>query len=242
MDNYIRDYKGNQAYSEQVVAQSTFAVLMRKVYVWMALALVVSGLTAYYVAGSEQLLMAIFSNQITFWALAIAELGLVIGLTAAFNKLSFPAAAIMFLIYSILNGVPLSAIFVVYTMSSIATTFFVTAGTFGAMAFIGYTTKKDLTKIGGILLMALIGLIIASIVNIFLKNSMMDLVISAIGVLIFVGLTAYDAQKIKNMMYEYGSEVNDFTQKLAVLGALSLYLDFINLFLYLLRFLGKQRN
>jgi len=242
MDNYIRDYEERQISSEKVVEQSTFAILMRKVYVWMALALVVSGLTAYYVAGSEQMLMAIFGNQITFWVLAIAELGLVIGLTAAIKKLSFPTAAIMFLLFSILNGVTLSAIFVVYTMSSIATTFFVTAGTFAAMAFIGYTTKKDLTKIGGILLMALIGLIIASVVNIFLKNSMMDIVISAIGVLIFVGLTAYDAQKIKEMMFDCGTEVNDFTQKLAVFGALSLYLDFINLFLYLLRFLGKQRS
>ena len=242
MDNYIRDYEERQISSEKVVEQSTFAILMRKVYVWMALALVVSGLTAYYVAGSEQMLMAIFGNQITFWVLAIAELGLVIGLTAALKKLSFPTAAIMFLLFSILNGVTLSAIFVVYTMSSIATTFFVTAGTFAAMAFIGYTTKKDLTKIGGILLMALIGLIIASVVNIFLKNSMMDIVISAIGVLIFVGLTAYDAQKIKEMMLDCGTEVNDFTQKLAVFGALSLYLDFINLFLYLLRFLGKQRS
>ena len=242
MDNYIRDYEERQISSEKVVEQSTFAILMRKVYVWMALALVVSGLTAYYVAGSEQMLMAIFGNQITFWVLAIAELGLVIGLTAALKKLSFPLGACMFLLFSILNGVTLSAIFVVYTMSSIATTFFVTAGTFAAMAFIGYTTKKDLTKIGGILLMALIGLIIASVVNIFLKNSMMDIVISAIGVLIFVGLTAYDAQKIKEMMLDCGTEVNDFTQKLAVFGALSLYLDFINLFLYLLRFLGKQRS
>ena len=242
MNNYIRDYEERQISSEKVVEQSTFAILMRKVYVWMALALVVSGLTAYYVAGSEQMLMAIFGNQITFWVLAIAEFGLVIGLTAALKKLSFPVAACMFLLFSILNGVTLSAIFVVYTMSSIATTFFVTAGTFAAMAFIGYTTKKDLTKIGGILLMALIGLIIASVVNIFLKNSMMDIVISAIGVLIFVGLTAYDAQKIKEMMLDCGTEVNDFTQKLAVFGALSLYLDFINLFLYLLRFLGKQRS
>ena len=242
MDNYIRDYEERQISSEKVVEQSTFAILMRKVYVWMALALVVSGLTAYYVAGSEQMLMAIFGNQITFWVLAIAEFGLVIGLTAALKKLSFPLGACMFLLFSILNGVTLSAIFVVYTMSSIATTFFVTAGTFAAMAFIGYTTKKDLTKIGGILLMALIGLIIASVVNIFLKNSMMDIVISAIGVLIFVGLTAYDAQKIKEMMLDCGTEVNDFTQKLAVFGALSLYLDFINLFLYLLRFLGKQRS
>ena len=242
MDNYIRDYEERQISSEKVVEQSTFAILMRKVYVWMALALVVSGLTAYYVAGSEQMLMAIFGNQITFWVLAIAEFGLVIGLTAALKKFSFPLAACMFLLFSILNGVTLSAIFVVYTMSSIATTFFVTAGTFAAMAFIGYTTKKDLTKIGGILLMALIGLIIASVVNIFLKNSMMDIVISAIGVLIFVGLTAYDAQKIKEMMLDCGTEVNDFTQKLAVFGALSLYLDFINLFLYLLRFLGKQRS
>ncbi len=238
MDNYIKNYESMSGTSEV----SAFAVLMRKVYLWMSLALVVSGLAAYYVAGSPRLLAAIYGNPIVFWALIIAEFGLVIGLTAAINRLSFPVAACMFALYSLVNGVTLASIFLIYTMASITSTFFITAATFAVMALIGSITKQDLTKLGSILLMALIGLIIAAIVNIFLRNSMMDMVISCIGILIFVGLTAYDAQKIKNMMLEYGDAVNDQTQKLAVMGALSLYLDFINLFLYLLRFVGKRNN
>lgn len=242
MDNYIRNYDSYVQENKAVNVSAAFPALMRKVYLWMSLALVVSGLAAYYVAGSEQLLTAIYGSRIGFWVLIIAEFGLVIGLSSAIHKLSFPVAASMFALFSLVNGVTLASIFVLYTMSSIATTFFVTAGTFAAMAIVGMTTSKDLTKLGGIFLMALIGIIIASVVNIFLKNSMLDIVISGIGVLIFVGLTAYDAQKIKAMMLEYGHEVNDMTQKLAVLGALSLYLDFVNLFLYLLRFLGNRRN
>jgi FtsH-binding integral membrane protein len=147
----------------------------------------------------------------------------------------------MFVIYSVVNGVVLSSLFLAYTMTSLATTFFVTAGTFGVMAVIGSVTKKDLTKIGSYALMGLIGIIIASVVNIFVGNGIADIVISVIGILIFVGLTAYDAQKIKQMMLE-ADDVNDETQKLAVVGALSLYLDFVNLFLYLLRFFGRSRN
>jgi len=221
---------------------AAFPALMRKVYVWMTLALAISGLAAYYVATTPSLVHTIFSSQMIFWGIAIAEIALVIGLSAAINKMSFPVAATLFAVYAILNGVLLSSIFLAYSASSITTTFFVTAGTFAAMAVIGSITKTDLTKLGSILLMALIGIIIASIVNIFLKNTMMDLIISAIGVLVFVGLTAYDAQKIKNLFLEYGHEVNDTTQKIALLGALSLYLDFINLFLYLLRFLGRSRE
>jgi FtsH-binding integral membrane protein len=241
MDNYNRTYN---AYEQSVATEQSeatvFSALMRKVYVWMTLALVLSGLTAYYVSGNYTLLEAIFTNKVLFWGLIIAEFGLVIGLSAAINKLSFPVAACMFAAYSIINGLLLSGIFIAYTMSSIATTFFVTAGTFAAMAVVGTITKMDLTKFGGVLIMALIGLIIATLVNLFLHNSTLELVTSGIGVLIFTGLTAYDAQKIKEMMLQ-AEEVNDTTQKIAVLGALSLYLDFINLFLYLLRFLGNRK-
>ena len=240
MSDYVKNYQ-SASYDVATNTSTVFAVLMRKVYVWMTLALAVSGLVAYYVSGNASIMYSIFANQAVFWILVIAEFGLVIGLTAAINKLSFPVAAIMFLVYSIINGLLLSSIFLVYKIGSIGTTFLVTAGTFAAMAVIGTITKKDLTKMGSILLMALIGIIIATIVNLFLENSTMDIVISALGVLIFTGLTAYDAQKIK-LMAESADAVDNTTQKLAVLGALSLYLDFINLFLYLLRFLGKARN
>jgi FtsH-binding integral membrane protein len=145
----------------------------------------------------------------------------------------------MFALYSVLNGVTLSSIFLVYEIGSIATTFFVAAGTFGAMAIYGSVTKKDLTKVGNLCMMAVIGLIIATVVNLLIRSTMADMIISGVGVLVFVGLTAYDAQKIKNMLY--GAEESEMTNKIAVLGALSLYLDFINLFLYLLRFFGRRK-
>ena len=239
MSNYVKNYDA-ASYGVTSTSATVFTVIMRKVYLWMTLALALSGLTAYYVSGNYSLMETIIMNQAVFWILIIAEFGLVIGLSAAINKLSFPVAAIMFAAYSIINGMLLSVIFVAYTTSSIATTFFVTAGTFAAMAVVGTVTKTDLTKLGSILLMALIGIIIATVVNLFLHNETMDIVISGIGVLVFTGLTAYDAQKIK-LMAEQAEEVNDSTQKIAVLGALSLYLDFINLFLYLLRFLGNRK-
>ncbi len=228
-----------------VVEQHTleaFNVLMRKVYLWMALALGVTGLTAYGVANSPSLISMIYSSQMVFWVIAIAEIGLVIGLSAAINKLSFSTAAIMFVVYSVLNGVMLSSIFLVYSQGSIAKTFFITAGAFVGLALIGYTTKRDLSGVGKFLIFALIGLIIASVVNMFTKSTGFDFIISIIGVLIFAGLTAYDTQKIKQMFMQVGTEVNDQTQKLAVLGALTVYLDFVNLFLYLLRFLGRSRD
>ena len=151
-------------------------------------------------------------------------------------------ASLLFVAYSVLNGLTFSVIFLVYTMSSISSVFFITAGTFAAMSFIGYTTRKDLTGLGKILIMALIGIIIATVVNIFIKSSGLMMIVSYIGVLIFVGLTAYDTQKIKKMFLQAGTEVNDSTQKLALLGSLTLYLDFINLFLYLLRILGDRRS
>ena len=216
---------------------AAFPVLMRKVYVWMTLALVLTGVTAYGVATSPGIMTALFSNQILFWGLVIAEFALVIGISAAINKLSLTTATLMFVLYSVINGAVLSSIFVVYTMSSIASVFFITAGTFAVMALIGYTTKTDLTSMGKILFMALIGLIICAVVNLFLHNSMLDLAISAAGVLIFVGLTAWDTQAIKRMCAESDSSM---VGKVATMGALSLYLDFINLFLYLLRFFGSR--
>jgi FtsH-binding integral membrane protein len=217
-----------------------FPALMRKVYVWMTLALIITGVTAFGVANSPGVINAIYSNSAVMWGLIIAELALVIGISAAINRLSLATATLLFVLYSAINGVVLSSIFLVYTTSSIASVFFITAGTFAVMAFVGYTTKADLTSLGKILLMALIGLIIASLVNVFfLKSTGFDLIISYVGVLIFVGLTAYDSQKIKNML-QMAPDASEASQKLALVGALSLYLDFINLFIYLLRILGKR--
>lgn len=217
-----------------------FPSLMRKVYLWMTLALAISGFTAFTVADTPSLIYAIASNKILFWGLMIAELALVWILSASIHKLSLTTATLMFAAYSLLNGVTMAFIFVVYTMSSIATTFFITAATFAVMAFIGYTTRTDLSSMGKILLMALIGLIIATIVNIFVGSSLLATIVSYVGVLIFVGLTAYDTQKIKRMLYMADS-MDESAQKLAVIGALTLYLDFINLFLYLLRILGDRK-
>lgn len=233
-------YSKSYSYGSLINVTTAFPALMRKVYVWMTLALVVTALSAYYVASTPAVLYAIFSSQAMFYGLLIAEVVVVLAMTALINKVSFMVAALMMAAYSVLNGVTMSFIFVVFEMASIATTFFVTAGTFAAMAIIGYTTKKDLTKMGGIMLMALIGLIIASVVNMFLHSEPMSYVISGIGVLVFTGLTAYDSQKIKNMLMECNS-VDDNSQKLALLGSLSLYLDFVNLFLYLLRFMGNRK-
>ena len=237
--NYNRDYNAATYRETKVSAVSEYEVI-KSVYTWMCGALAVTGLMAYYVSTNFAIQQVIFGNQFVFFGMIIAEIALVLGLSAAINKLSALTATIMFLVYSVLNGALLSTVFLVYEMGSIATVFFITAGTFGAMAVYGTVTKTDLTKVGNICFMALIGIIIASIVNIFLKNGMMDMIISIIGVLIFVGLTAYDSQKIKAMLWN--AEVNDTTQKLAVLGALTLYLDFINLFLKLLALFGKRKE
>lgn len=240
MDNNYADYEvidGAKAYSV-----SGFAILMRKVYVWMTLALAVTGLTAYYVGSNVALMQNIFSSTGVVWGLFIAEIVLVVILSAAINKMSFPVASLIFVGYSILNGVTLSVIFLAYTQTSIAQVFFITAGTFAAMSLVGYFTKRDLSGLGKILFMGLIGLVIATIVNMFLGSNGLDLVLSYIGVAIFVGLTAWDTQKIKQMFVLTGGEVNDATQKLALMGSLSLYLDFINLFLYLLRIFGSNRD
>lgn len=229
----------NLSIDEQLSMSSAFPVLMRKVYVWMTLALVITGFTAYGVATSPGVQQAIFTNQLLFWGMIIAEFALVIGVSAAINRLSLATATLMFILYSVINGALLSSIFLIYTASSIATVFFITAGTFATMALIGYTTKTDLSSMGKYLFMALIGLIIATLVNFFIKSSGFDYILSYVGVLIFVGLTAYDSQKIKQMLLQ-APDAGEGAQKIALLGALSLYLDFINLFLYLLRIFGRR--
>ena len=213
---------------------------MSKVYLWMTLALVVTGMTAYYVASSPAILYAIVTNQITFWGLFIGELVLVFVLSSRIMSLSFVTASLMFVIYSIMNGVFFSFILLAYTEQSIATTFLITAGTFGAMSLFGFVTKRDLSTMGRILFMLLIGLIIATVVNIFMKAEGMTLILNYAGVVIFVGLTAYDTQSIKQMLQEHGDK--EGAEKIALLGSLSLYLDFINLFIYLLRFFGESRK
>lgn len=218
-----------------------FPALMRKVYLWMTLALVITGFTAFGIASNPGIAYAIVTNRLLFWGLVIAEFGLVIGISGAINRLSAVTATLLFVLYSIVNGATLSVIFMAYTMSSIASVFFITAGLFGVMAFIGYTTKADLTSIGKILFMALIGIILATIVNLFVGSSMLNMIVSYIGVVIFTGLTAYDSQKIKNMLYNADS-MDEGMQKIALLGSLTLYLDFINLFLMLLRIFGGNRD
>lgn len=218
-----------------------YAKLFRSVFVWMSLALAATGLTANYVANYLLMHPDMYSQGL-FIGLCIAEVAIVFILSARINKMSFATAGIMFAIYSVLNGATMSILFLVYTMSSIASTFFVTAGTFAVMAIIGTTTKMDMTKFHSLFTMALVGLIIATIVNLFWANSMLYWAITYIGVLLFVGLTAYDAQRIKNMLQLYGHEENESTQKIALMGSLALYLDFINLFIYLLRILGTRRD
>ncbi len=234
---YTTESSSRSFYSENAVA-----TLMRNMYVWMAIALVITGFTAFAVANSYSLIYAIATNSILFYGLIFAELGLVYFLSSRIFRMSFATAGLLFAVYSIINGVTLSLIFLIYNIGSIVSTFFITAGTFGAMAVVGSFLKKDLSFIGRFALMALIGLIIAGVVNIFMRSEGFSFIIAIIGVLVFTALTAYDAQKMKNLIAENGYEVNENTQKLALIGALELYLDFVNLFLYLLRLLGSRRD
>ena len=230
----------NQVEERAQSSALSFPALMSKVYLWMTLALVVTGMTAYYVASSPAILYAIVTNQIAFWGLFIGELVLVFVLSSRIMSLSFVTASLMFVIYSIMNGVFFSFILLAYTEQSIATTFLITAGTFGAMSLFGFVTKRDLSAMGRILFMLLIGLLIATVVNIFMKAEGLTLILNYAGVVIFVGLTAYDTQSIKQMLQEHGDK--EGAEKIALLGSLSLYLDFINLFIYLLRFFGESRK
>jgi uncharacterized protein len=232
-------HESHHGHSPEKVAEETRR-FFQKVYGWMFLGLLVSGGTAFYVASSPSMINLILGNKLIFYGLLITELLLVIGLVSLVKKLSANAATAMFLLYAFTTGLTLSVIFLVYTLGSIGQVFFITAGMFGAMSLYGYTTKKDLTGMGQMLIMALFGLIIASVVNIFMRNSMFDFIISLFGVVIFTGLTAYDTQKImkENII---GNEGTEEDTKESIMGALRLYLDFINLFLHLLRLLGKRR-
>jgi FtsH-binding integral membrane protein len=211
---------------------------MVRVYNWMCTGLAITALVSLVTASSDAMVDLIFGNLAIVIGLFVAELGMVFWLASFIQRMSSQTAQVVFLGYSVLNGLTLSFIFVVYSSSLVASTFFITAGAFGAMSFYGYTTKNDFTSWGGFLLMGLVGVVVATLVNMFLKSSMLEFVISGAGVLIFIGLTAYDTQKIK-VMNIIGNEGSDEDTKEAISGALVLYLDFINLFLLLLRVLGK---
>ena len=233
---------------QTVVMDEGLRAYMLRVYNYMGSALLVTGIVALltFKLAVESLSPLTFSplgNSIyasgLAWVVMLAPLGVVFYMSFGINKMSASKAQTVFWIFAALMGISLSSIFVVYTETSITRVFFITAGTFGAMSIYGYTTKRDLTKMGSFLMMGLIGIIIASVVNIFLKSSMMYFAISIIGVLVFVGLTAYDTQKIKNMYA--ASDSGELMGKKAVMGALTLYLDFINLFIMLLRLFGQRR-
>jgi len=234
-------YPGNERVLPQASTEAS-TIFLAKVFIWMAIGLGLTGLAAFLTINSQTALKVVFGNKMVFYGLIFGELGLVFYLSARIQKISAQTATGLFLAYSILNGVTLSAILLLYTMTSVAATFFITSGMFGAMAVYGFVTKKDLSSWGSFLFMGLIGIIIAMVVNIFLASSMMSWVISGIGVIIFTGLTAYDVQQITRMGEQgimNGGEAA--IRKGAIMGALKLYLDFINLFLMLLRFMGDRR-
>jgi FtsH-binding integral membrane protein len=228
------------AFSNAAAIEAEQASFISKVYGWMTLALAVSGLVASWTASTPAMVEAIFGNSIVFFGLIIGEVICVMYLVSVIGSISGRAATAMFLLYAVLNGLTLAVIFVVYTAESIALTFFITAGTFGVMSAYGYFTKTDLTTIGNLAMMALVGLIIASIVNWFLQSEAFYWITTYAGILIFTGLTAYDTQKIKNLNV-IGNEGTDEDRKEAIMGALTLYLDFINLFLMLLRLFGRRK-
>jgi len=229
-------------YSSARTQAPALSAFMRGVYHWMGAGLGLTALTAYLTASSQAMMTLVFGNPMVLIMLVVAELGLVVGITAAISKLSARAATGLFLLYSGLNGVTLSAILTVYTAASIAGTFIVCAGMFVAMSLYGLSTKKDLTSWGSFLFMGLIGIILAMVVNIFLGSQMLEFIISGLGVIIFVGLTAYDTQKLKRMGETAPMDDGTAVRRGTILGALTLYLDFINLFLMLLHFFGQMKE
>lgn len=222
-------------------AGSGLQAYMAQVYGWMCCGLLLTALVAWYAARTPAVMELIFANKVVFFGLIIVQLGVVFVLSGMVNRLSGSAATGLFMFYSLLTGLTLSSIFIVYTYSSIASTFVVSAGMFGAMSLYGYTTKRDLSGMGSMLFMALIGLVLASLVNIWLKSSTLTWIVTYAGVLIFVGLTAYDTQKLRVMGEQIASDDRDGFRRYAIMGALMLYLDFINLFLMLLRIFGDRR-
>ncbi len=230
------------SYAPEAYSLETVNTLFRKVYQYMALGLILTSLAAYFTASSSFMLSLLFTSRAPMIVIALAEVGLVIWLGAGISKISAGTARTLFLLYSILNGILCSAVLLVYTSESVYKAFLSTAGMFGAMSIYGLYTKRDLTGMGSFLRMGLFGLIIAMVINMFVGSSMAELYISIFGIIIFMGLTAYDTAKIKEMAYSFEGTDDEMTGKIAVLGALSLYLDFINIFLYLLRLFGRERN
>jgi FtsH-binding integral membrane protein len=244
MENY--SYYNN-AYNAPTAAQvenemaltNYVNAVMRRVYGKMALGLLVTALVSWMVASSETMMMFIFENTWLFWGLMIGELALVFAISAGLQKFSSATSTALFYLYSAINGITLTPLILAYTQESVALTFLITAAVFGTMTIFGYVTKQDLSKMGTFLVMALIALIVVSVINIFVHSTAMGWLISCAGVLIFIGLTAWDTQKIKRMVAESDSVM---VGKIATWGALSLYLDFINLFIYLLRIFGGGRD
>jgi FtsH-binding integral membrane protein len=231
----VFDYASSPEYREELAIQRTF---MASVYGWMTIGLLSTAFTALVVSSSPAMLKAIFGSGL-IWVLVIAELAIAFGFRLALNAVPVVVAAGMFLLYSILTGATLSILLLVYTKSSVASTFFITAGMFAGISAFGYITKRSLDSVGSFCMMGLWGLLIASVVNLFMRSDSMSWIISFIGVIVFTGLTAYDTQKIKQAYAEGGSG-SAMNRKVALLGAFELYLDFINLFIYLLRFLGRR--
>ena len=216
---------------------------VRSVYNWMAIGLGITGVVAYGVANSPGVTEIIFGSQLIFFGLIIAQLAMVYMISARIQRMQASTATMLFIVYSALNGATLSSIFLVYAQSAITSTFFICAATFTACSVYGWTTRRDLTTMGGFLTMGLIGIVIASVVNMFVQSSAVSTIVSYIGVLVFVGLTAYDTQDIKNMALSQPGDIDaGAVRKGAILGALKLYLDFINLFLMLLRIFGSGRD
>ena len=234
-----------QTYDQNIESATLAKTFMSRVFAWMFIALAATAATAYIFAGSPSL-MGLMVNEtggmsILGWVVMLAPLGFVFYLSSRFQSMSRNSMILLFIVFSVLMGMSLSFVLLVYTSASVFSTFVVTSGTFGLMAIVGYTTKTDLTKFGSLLMMGLIGIILASIVNFFMQSGTMEYIISILGVLIFTGLTAYDVQKLKNIGLAIGPNRGAESDKLAIMGALTLYLDFINLFLFLLRFLGDRK-
>ena len=227
----------NEAYTTRFAVSA----ILKNVYLWMTMALAISGLTAMLVAGNAELVQTIYAGRGTLFVLFLVQFGLIWLISARIGTMSFITATLLYIAYSVVTGVTLSSIFLLFATDSIASVFFITAGTFAALSIYGFVTKKDLSTWRSYLIMGLIGLIIASIVNWFLASEMMYWIISYVGVAIFIGLTVYDTQKIKQLAYACHMEDEETRNKVALMGAITLYLDFINLFLYILRIFGKRK-
>ncbi|MCW7763527.1 Bax inhibitor-1/YccA family protein [Photorhabdus sp. P32] len=236
MDRYPRS---NGSIIQQ--AGTGLQTYMAQVYGWMTCGLLLTAFVAWYVSQNQNVVEYIFSNSILFYGLIIAQFGLVFVLSGMINRMGASLATGLFMLYSALTGLTLSSIFVIYTIGSIASTFVVTAGMFGALSVYGYTTKRSLSGLGSFLFMGLIGIILASLINLWLKSEALMWAVTYIGVVIFAGLTAYDTQKLKEMGEDLDVNDKENLRKFSILGALTLYLDFINMFLMLLRIFGDRR-